>query len=131
MDTFFKAAAAVLVSVVLVLIVGSQSKSFSSLLSMTACVMILLLCLAFLDPIVEFVNELETLGRLQGEYVKIIMKVTLICIITEISSMLCSDSGSASLGQSLKFLSSCVILWLSMPVFQGLLDLVQRILEGI
>ena len=131
MDTFFKAAAAVLVSVVLVLTVGSQSKSFSSLLSMTACVMILLLCLAFLDPIVEFVNELETMGRLQGEYVKIIMKVTLICIITEISSMLCSDSGSASLGHALKFLSSCVILWLSMPVFQGLLDLVQRILEGI
>lgn len=131
MDTFFRAAAGILVTVVLALTVGSQNKSFSSLLSMAVCVMVLLLCMSFLDPVVELMNDLETMGQLQGEYVKILLKVTLICIITEIASLLCADGGNTSLGQSLKFLSSCVILWLSIPVFRGLLELVRDILEGV
>lgn len=131
METFFKATAAVLVTVVLALSVGSQNKSFSSLLVMGVCAMVLLVCVSFLKPVVDFLNELESVGQLQGEYVKILLKATLICMLTEIAALLCSDGGSSSLAQSLKILSSCVILWISMPVFRGLLELVQRILEGV
>lgn len=131
MDIFFRSAAAVLVTLLLTLIVGSQNKSFSSLLSMVVCVMVLLLCVSFLEPIVSFLNELELLGQLQNDYVKVLLKVTLVCMITEIVSLICADSGSASLGQALKFLSTCVILGLSLPVFRGLLELVQRVLEGV
>ena len=131
MDTFFRATAGILVTVVLALTVGSQNKCFSSLLTMAVCVMVLLLCMFFLEPVVELLNDLETLGQLQGEYVRILLKVTLICIITEIVSLLCADGGNSSLGQSLKFLSSGVILWLSIPVFRGLLELVRNVLEGV
>ena len=58
------------------------------------------------------------------------MKTTLIGIVTEIAALLCSDSGNAALAQALRLLSSCVMLYLSIPVFQALLDLIQRILEG-
>lgn len=131
MDIFFKASAAVLVTVVLSATTDSQNKSFSTLLSMAVCVMVLILCISFLEPVASFFQELESMGQLQGEYVKIIMKVTVICMITEIASLLCNDSGHASLSHSLKILSSCVILWLSMPIFRGLLELTQRILVGV
>ena len=131
MDTFFKATGSVLVAIVLLSILGTQNKSFSSLLSIGTCVLILLLGGSFLEPIVDFLGELEALGQLPGEFVKILLKVTLICLLSEIAGLLCADSGNVSLGQTLKILSSCLILWLSVPVFRGLLDLVKTILEGV
>lgn len=131
MDIFFRAASAVLVTAVLGLTVGAQNKPFSSLLSMAVCVMVLLVGVSFLEPVIDFLNELEALGKLQAEYIHILLKAALICIITETASLICSDGGSASLAQTLKLLSSCAILWIAMPVFRGLVDLVHRILEGI
>lgn len=131
MDGFFQAAGIVLVTLVLTLTVGHQNKGFSSVLSMGACVMILLLCGGYLESIVQFLEELESLGNLSGEMVKILLKTTVIGIITEVAALLCADSGNGSLAQALRILGAGVILWLSIPVFRGLMELVQKILEGI
>lgn len=131
MEGFFQAAGVVLVAVVLSLTVSQQNKSFSTVLSMAVCVMILLLCGSYLETIVQFLGELENLGNLSGEMVKILLKTTLIGIITDISALLCADSGNGSLAQALRILGTGVILWLSIPVFRGLMELIQKILEGI
>ena len=131
MEGFFQAAAAVLVTVVLCLTVSAQSKSFSAILAMGVCTMILLLGLQYLEPVSDFLTELESLGNLDGEMVKILLKTALIGILTEITALLCADSGNGSLAQSLRIVGAMVILWLSLPVFRGLIDLVQKILEGI
>ena len=131
MEGFFQAAAAVLLTVVLCLTVSAQSKSFSAILAMGVCTMILLLGLQYLEPVSDFLTELESLGNLDGEMVKILLKTALIGILTEITALLCADSGNGSLAQSLRIVGAMVILWLSLPVFRGLIDLVQKILEGI
>lgn len=131
MDGFLQAAGAVLVTVVLCLTVSAHSKSFSALLSMGVCAMVLLLGLRYLEPVADFLSELESLGSLNGEMVKILLKTTLIGILTEITALLCTDSGNGSLAQSLRIAGAAVILWLSLPVFRGLLELVQQILEGL
>lgn len=131
MDRFFQAVGAVLVTIVLCMTVSAQNKSFSAVLSMVVCVMALILGCSYLEPVLAFLEELETLGRLSGSMVKILLKTALIGIITEVAGLLCIDGGNQSLAQSLRILSSGVILWLSLPVFQGLLELVQNILEGV
>ena len=131
MDGFFQAAGAVLVAVILCLTLSAQSKSFSVLLSMGVCAMVLLLGLRYLEPVADFLSELEQLGNLSGEMVKILLKTTLIGILTEITALLCADGSNGSLAQSLRIVGSAVILWLSMPIFRGLLELVQQILEGL
>ena len=130
MEDFFQAAAMVLLGVILSLTVGQQNKSFSAILSIGICVLVLLIGMSYLKPVVVFLKELQTLGNLQGEMVRILLKTAMICIITEIAALLCSDGGNASSAQALRLLSSGVILYLSIPVFQALLELVQRILEG-
>ena len=82
-------------------------------------------------PMETYLKELEVLGNLSGEMIKILLKTALIGCLTEMTALLCADSGNASLGQALRLVGSAVILWLSLPVFRALLDLVQRILEGI
>ena len=131
MDGFFQAAGGVLVAVFLILILSARDKSISSLLSMGVCAMVLLVMVSYLQPVIAFVEQLEALGNLQSDLVEILLKAGGIGILTEIAALLCADSGNASLAQSLRLLGSAVILWLALPVFQALIALFQRILEGL
>ena len=131
MDGFFQASGAVLITVILSLTLGNQNRSFAALLAMAVCAMIMLLGLHYLEPVIEFIQELEAVGRLSEDMVKILLKTAFIGILTEITALLCADSGNISLAQALRLVGSVTILWLSLPVFRGLLNLVQRILEGI
>ena len=131
MENFFQAAGGVLVTIVLSQLLSNQNKSWASLLSMGVCAMVLFLGVMYLEPVIHFLAELERLGNLQSDLVKILLKAAGIGILTEITAMLCADSGNNSLAQSIRTLSAGLILCLSLPVFQALLSLIQEILEGI
>lgn len=131
MELFWKAAAAALIASVLTLMVGKQQKEFSQLISMTVCAMALAILVSFLEPVLDFLRELQTLGDLNGSMLAILLKATGIGLIAEISAMTCTDAGNATLGKMLQLLSAAAIMWLSLPVFQMLMDLVTRILGDV
>ena len=128
MDMFLQASALVLLGLILC---QTLDKNFSVLLCMGISVMILVAGISFFRPVMAFLEELQSLCNLRSDMLLILLKVTFVCIITEIAARRCADGGNASLAQSLKLFSSVVALWLSIPVFRALLDLLQRILEGV
>ncbi len=131
MEGYFRAAGAILITLVLTQLVSGRDKSFGLVLGMTVCALVLSTGMIYFQPVVDFMRQLEVLGNLQPELVKILLKVTGVCILTEVVSLLCTDSGNTSLAQSLRICGSGLVLWLALPVFQALLDLIQRILEGV
>ena len=131
MDVFMQTTGAVLVAVIVLLVLGRQEKSLASMLAICVCAMVLTVAVGFLKPVLDFLEELEQLGTLHGEMVQILLKVAGISILTETACLICTDSGNASLGQALRIVSSCLILWLSIPVFSAVLDLIRTILEGV
>ena len=56
------------------------------------------------------------------------LKAVGIGVISEIAVLICQDSGNAALGKGLQLLATIVVLWLALPLMQGLLELVQKIL---
>ena len=131
MELFFKAVAAAMVIAVLALALNKPGKDFSLLLSMAGCVLLGLLLFQFLEPVLHFLENLQTMGDLNGEILSILLKIVGVGLVSEIAAMICTDAGNASLGKTLQILSSAVILWVSIPVFQMLMDLITRILGGI
>ena len=131
MGTFFQAAAAVLVASVVGLCIARQGKEMTSLLTIAVCAMVMLAGVTFLKPVLDFLRELEELGNLNADMVQILFKVVGIGLVSEIAAMLCADAGYTSMGKALQMLGSAVILWLSIPVFQALLELIRQILGGI
>ena len=125
------AAAATLLAVILILTLDKQARDIAAVLSIGVCCLVLGIAMAYLQPVVDFLAQLQTMGSLSYDMVKILLKVAGIGILMEISAMICTDAGSASLGKALQMLGSAVILWLSLPIFTALLDLVQAILEGV
>lgn len=131
MGLFLKGVSAVMITVVLTLALGKQGKEMAGLLAIIVCCMVLGMAIDFWSPVAEFLERLEALGDLNGDMTGTLFKVTGIGILTEVAALVCSDAGTASMGKTLQLLGSAVILWLSIPMFTSLLDLIQRILGGL
>ncbi len=131
MELFIRAASAVMLTVVLTLALGKQGKETAGLLSIVVCCMVIGIAIRYLEPVAQFLKKLESLGNLNGEMVGTLFKIVGIGMLSEIASMVCADAGSASLGKTLQLVSSAVILWLCIPIFTALMDLIQGILGGI
>lgn len=128
MDIFLKACAGVMVTLVLALTLGNKGKDIGTLLTLSVCCMVCISGLRYFQTVADFIDNLTLAGNLDGSLVEILLKVTGIGVISEIAVMICNDSGCSSLGKSLQILAAFVTLWLSIPVFSMILELVQTML---
>ena len=128
MEMFLKTAAGVLIAVVLCLALERQSKDLSSLRVLAVCAMVTVAALSFLQPVLTFFGELETVGKLDPELMRILLKATGMGLLGEITGTVCADAGYSALGKSVKLLTAGVILCLAVPLFQRLLELIGDIL---
>ncbi len=131
MTVFFQVAAGVLLAVILGLVLAGHGKELGILLTLAVCCMVMLAAISFLEPVMDFLHRLEVLGKLNGELIRVLFKIAGIALTSEIAGMVCNDAGNASLGKALQMLATAVILWLSLPVFNTLLELIQDVLGGI
>lgn len=128
MELYWKGIGAVLLTVVLALALSKQGKETGLLLTITVCCMVAGLAMSFLSPVIDFVRQLQSLGQLDNEMLEILLKVVGVGLIGEIGCLVCTDGGNGALGKTLQLLTSTVILWLSLPLLTGLLELIQEIL---
>ena len=128
MSSFFQVTGAVLLTVVLGLSLSKYGKDFSVILILLVSSMVLTVMIAYLEPIIDFVEELIQIGEIQNDLMKPILKATGIGIIAEIAGLICTDSGNAALGKSIQIFAVIVVLWISLPLMRSLLELMQRML---
>lgn len=131
MDIFVKSAAGVLIALVLYLVLARQAKDFSLLLTVAVCCMVASAAVAYLEPVIQFFEKLQLLGQLDPELLGIVLKAVGIGLLAEITGLICVDAGNAALGKTLQILASAVILWMSVPLFTGLIELVEEILVAV
>ena len=131
MDVFLKISGVILVTVILYLTVSKQNKDISMLITIAGTCLVLISAITFLNPIIDFVNKIKTAAGLDDDLISVILKAVGIGIITEITCLICTDSGNASLGKSMSILSSAVIIWMSLPIFEQLLELLDQVLGAI
>lgn len=131
MEMFLQAAAAVLLAVVLGLSLNNQRKELGVLLTIGVCCMVVIIGLSYLEPVLDFLGRLEALGGLPYDMLEILLKALGIGLLSDIAALVCGDAGNASLGKAMQLLGSAVILWISIPVFTALMDLIQEILGGL
>lgn len=131
MELYWKAAAAALLAVILGSAVGKQEKDISMLLAVAVCGMVGSVVISYLEPVLDFLWELEDLGRLESGVLGILLKALGIGLVTHIAAWICADVGNGSLGAMLQMLGSVAILYLSIPIFRGFLTLIQEILGAL
>ena len=131
MNDFLKTAACVLTALILWLCLNKNAKDMSVLLTLAVCAMIFTVIISFFRPVLEFIQKIQRMDGLDGDLLSVILKVVGIGIIGEICTLICKDAGNESMGNVLQILSSVVVLRISIPVFEKLLTLLDKILGAV
>ena len=131
MEQFFQISALVLLTVLVSILLSKQSKDMSLVLTIVVCCMVISVVAGYLKPILDFVSKLQSIANLDSDMVQILLKVMGISILGEITVLLCNDSGNSALGKGIQMLQTAAIIWLSLPLMEALISLVQKILGGI
>lgn len=131
MNDFIKTVAISLIAVILCLILAKQGKDISVLLTTTVCAAILSVMAGYMRPVIDFFRKLQSIGQLDSEIFAILLKAVGIGVLSEITALICADSGNSALGKTLQMLSAAVIIWISLPLLNNILQIVENILEAI
>ena len=131
MSTYLQAAGGILIAVILALTLKKNSPDLAILLSMAVCIMVAVVGLNYLQPVTDFLKMLEASASLQEGILSVLLKAVGIGLISEVAGLVCSDAGCSAMGKALQIMGTAVILWLSIPVFTGLLELIRQIMGEI
>ena len=112
MDIFLKITAAILLSAILSLVLSKQGADISLLLTIVVSCMILTAALTYIKPILNFSRKLVAIGGIRTELLEILLKVVGIGMISQITGLICKDSGNQSLGKALEIITFVVIICL-------------------
>ena len=131
MDRFFQAAAGIMAAVIMWIILSKQGKEYALILSLGACCLVLVGAFRFLDPVLDLLRKLQSLGNLQPEWLSVMLKAVGIGLVVEMGSLICSDAGNSALAKTLQILGAVAVLWLSIPLINSLIALLEQILGDI
>ena len=131
MGEYLRFAAAALIGLILVLVVGRQSRDLGMLLSLAVCVLLALGAMEFLEPVMELLAELKRLGELDGGAVGILLRCAGIGMISELAGLLCADAGEGAMGRALQICANAAILWLSLPLLRQVLTMIGEVLAKV
>lgn len=131
MDTFLRALGLVLLGVILSLVIGRQSRDISLLLSLGVCVGICAAAAGYLEPLMDFLGEIQSQAGLSREFLSVLLKCAGIGFLSELAGLICQDAGENAMGKAIQILSNAVVIFLSLPLLRQLLNLIGEVMGGL
>lgn len=131
MNDYLKVVTGILITLVISIILTKQGKDYSILLILTASAMAFGVSVSYLDKVIAFIHRLQSIGNLDIDMISVMLKTLGIGVLSEITAMVCVDSGNSTLAKVIQFISCAVILWLCIPLFEKLLELIENVLVAV
>lgn len=131
MDDFWKTTALVLLTVILSLSLDKTERDISAVMGIVALCIAACAAVTILEPVLNYLVELQRLFHLPDDLISILMKAVGIALVAELSASICADAGNASLGKMLQILGGAAVLTLSVPMFRTLMTIIKEMIGGL
>ncbi|MCC8101300.1 MAG: stage III sporulation protein AD [Clostridiales bacterium] len=102
--------------------------TFSELISLSACLLILFYSVARLSSLFELMETIGSYISPQKSYFKILLKIIGITYIADFSSSLCRDAGYSAIAGQIEIFGKISILAISSPIILALMETVYSFL---
>lgn len=129
MDAFWKAAAVILLSIILSITIGKTEKDLAVVLTITACCLVLFLAMRYLSEVIGFLWKLGDSFGYENPFLETLLKITGVSLMTEFIAVLSADAGNSSLEKAMQILGTSVILFLSLPLFESFFAIIQEVVR--
>ena len=115
-------------SVLLSVFLKQQKNDYALYISLGAAVCILILAVNRLGTVMESIEKIQSYIRIDGSYVKVLIKMIGITYVAEFASGLCRDAGYASVGAQIEMFGKFSIMAVSMPILLALIETIEGFL---
>lgn len=131
MELFLRAAAVVLVGVILTLVVTKQRPDMGLVLSLGICCCVCIAAAGYLETMLDFLGEIRMTGNLDRSVLSILLKCAGIGFLSELAGLICADAGQNAMAKALQILANAAVIYLSIPMLRQLLQLLEEVLGQI
>ena len=90
---------------------------------------IILLVLDKLTTVISYFFKLFEKTKIDPSTFFVVLKIIGIAFLTEFAAGICVDSGNASIGDKVIFAGKIIILFLSLPIFTNLIEIIIEMLQ--
>lgn len=113
-------------TLIVAILLKDIKKEFSLYAVIIGTSIILFLSFDTLRNIIEFIENLTK--NIQGDFIKVLIKMTGIAILTEYAVSLCKDTGESAIASKIDFGGKIVLISLSIPVISSTLEGLTKLL---
>lgn len=128
MEWVFRAVILCLTAGLLAAVLDRSAPSVSLLLGLAATAMVLLLSVAFLEPILRFLTRVNDVCELSGVYTRPMLKCLAIALITKIGAALCRDAKQGGAASALEFAGAAAAVWTCLPLLEAFFAMAEELL---
>ncbi len=117
-----------LTSIIIIAILKQYKPEFSIYASITAGTIIIFLVMDKIYAIIRLLTNLSNKTGVNAEYLKIILQITGIAILTEFAVSICKDSGETAIASKIDLSGKVIIISMSIPIISALLEIILKIM---
>lgn len=116
------------IAVIVIVILKQYRPEFAIYASIIAGVLILSLASGTLSGIINMIKSISSKTNINSEFLVILIKITGIAILTEFAVSICKDSGESAIASKVDIGGKIIIISMSIPIINALIDTVVKIL---
>lgn len=128
MDIIIKIIGVGFISLFSIIILKQYKPEFALYISFLSGVIILFLIMDKLNGIIDLLDTISNKSGISKEFLKILLKMTGIAILTEIAISSCKDSGENSIASKIEIGSKVIIVSMSIPIISSLLEIISKLI---
>ncbi len=117
-----------LISLIIIIILKQYKPDFAIYVSILAGAIIILLVMDKLSSIVSLLTSIQSKSNTNNQFLVILLKITGIAFLTEYASSICNDAGESAISTKIDLGGKVLIIALSIPIIQALLELIIKIM---
>ena len=116
------------IAIIITVILKQYRPEFTIYVSIIAGVIILLMLTDKLSDILNLINKFASETNINAQYLKILVKITGIAILSEFAVSVCKDAGESAIASKVDVGGKILIISISIPIIQALLHTTIEIL---
>lgn len=127
-DSCFSVAAICICAVMLSLLLKRYCREQSLFVALVACITVIG---AFAASACDLLNDLREIleeSEISPEYISVAFKAAAVCIITQITTELCRDSGEGAIASAAELWGRGTVVLLSVPIIRTLIGIIGEFL---
>lgn len=130
MELFLQITALCVLCAALMLLVRKQTPELAFCAAAGCCALCLLTAKTFVQPVLEFLQELRVLANVQQAILTPILKTVGVGILTQLAGAFCKDAGDEALCKVIELCGTFLALYVSLPLASAVLELLQKMIGG-